>query len=117
MKVGTDTEVAPELGAFFESPEYDPVIATLPVVVGATKVTEQVPDSSVQEEGVKAPPVAANETVPVGEAPVAVAVQLTDWPGAITEGAQAMETDEGLGVETAMMTALDAAKSPEASVT
>jgi len=85
--------------------------------MGATKVTEQDPDSSVHVEGVNAPPVAPNETVPVGDAPVTVAVQLPDRPGAITVGEQIRDSDEGLGLKTATVTELEAADAPDPSVT
>jgi hypothetical protein len=115
---GTDTEDVPEPAVLFESPEYDPVIVALPALLGATKVTEQLPDPRAQvEDGAKEPAVAANDTVPVGDAPVTVAVQSTGRPGATTEG-QATDTDEEFGgAVTAIVAAAEFVVAPEPSVT
>ena len=95
------------------------MIVTLPGLVGAKKVTEQLPDSSAHvEDGAKAPAVAANDTVPVGEAPLTVAVQSTDVPGATNEGAHATDTeDEFGGGVTAIVAGAEVAVAPDPSVT
>ena len=82
---------------------------TLPGLEGARKVTEQLPEVSVQDDdGVKEPAAAVNEIAPVGEAPATVAVHSTGSPAAITEGAQATDTEDSLAA-TVTVTAFEVA--------
>src|SRR5487761_560795 len=83
-----------ELCGLLASPEYEAVIVEVPETDGVY-VTSQEPDDNVQvDEGLNLAPVSFDEnvTVPVGELPMTVVVQVTDAPMSIVRAEQDIVT-------------------------
>ena len=103
----TVREKVPELAAFAESPPYAPFTVTEPSAAPVA-VTEQLPEErlQVEDENVADPEPAVwlHVTVPVGEEPVTVAVQVLGEPTAIELGEQ--ETDALDGCAPTMASAM-----------
>ena len=88
------------LGALEESPEYDAMISPVPPMLPVI-LTEQNPELSAQDDEEKlAPisPVCVKVTVPVGLAPVMVAVQVEEDPESTGEGVHVTEVEVGAWV-------------------
>jgi hypothetical protein len=80
----TVTVNVPELGPLFESPLYVAVMVTSPGEVPTRSYTEQLPDARMHEPTTV--PSAVRSTVPAGEFPVTVAVQVVEALTAIVLG-------------------------------
>jgi hypothetical protein len=90
----TSRENVPELAVLLESPPYDPLIVTGESEEDGVYFTEHDPDERehVVEENSPCPDV-DQDTVPVGDVPVTVAVQVVALPESTGEGAQTTEVE------------------------
>jgi hypothetical protein len=110
------------LPLWVESPPYVPVISALPVEIGVY-VTEQLPDTRVQDVGLNEPaePVSANVTVPVGvvtdpvEVSITVAVQV-EASFTTPEGGEQLTLVEDVCCPTRTLTTIKCTNAPEVAL-